>query len=278
MTHRHRTQRTGLMTLACLLGTTLAALAIARFGHLGVAGTLVQFLVGGGALASLYLAWATYRAAHVPGEAVPSTEQMADELAAAVHDQWQPRPGHGASTILIHCQSAGCQPTHRWSKPGISSRGWHTAAPDGLPALLMACPLYCLGKRSGRSDRQGRCVSQILARVPTGRLIVLGEPGAGKTVLMVQLVLDLLGRRRQGNPVPVLLTIGSWNPVKDKDLRQWITKTLSVSYPSYAAYDARWARANPHRSAGQQRPDPAGPGRTGRDTRLLACPSHRGNQ
>ena len=30
-----------------------------------------------------------------------------------------------------------------------------------------------------------------LALVPTGRLVVLGEPGAGKTMLMIRLVLDL---------------------------------------------------------------------------------------
>ena len=36
---------------------------------------------------------------------------------------------------------------------------------------------------------------ELLARVPTGRLVVLGEPGSGKTMLMVRLVLDLLARR-----------------------------------------------------------------------------------
>jgi GTPase SAR1 family protein len=38
--------------------------------------------------------------------------------------------------------------------------------------------------------------------VPTGRLVVLGEPGAGKTILMGRLVLDLLARRADGGPVP----------------------------------------------------------------------------
>jgi len=35
----------------------------------------------------------------------------------------------------------------------------------------------------------------VLARVPTRRLVVLGEWGTGKTMLMVRLVLDLLARR-----------------------------------------------------------------------------------
>ena len=58
----------------------------------------------------------------------------------------------------------------------------------------------------------------MLARVPTGRLVVLGEPGAGKTMLMVRLVLDLLARRASGGPVPVLASMASWNPA-DQDLR-----------------------------------------------------------
>lgn len=39
----------------------------------------------------------------------------------------------------------------------------------------------------------------VLDRVPTRRLIVLGEPGAGKTMLLVRLVLDLLLDRRRGS-------------------------------------------------------------------------------
>jgi hypothetical protein len=43
-------------------------------------------------------------------------------------------------------------------------------------------------------------LADVLERVPTGRLVVLGEPGAGKTILMVRLVLDLLARRAGDGP------------------------------------------------------------------------------
>ena len=49
----------------------------------------------------------------------------------------------------------------------------------------------------------------MLARVPTGRLVVLGEPGAGKTILMVRLVLDLLDRRDGAALVPFLAPVAS---------------------------------------------------------------------
>jgi hypothetical protein len=61
---------------------------------------------------------------------------------------------------------------------------------------------------------------RVQARAPTGRLVVQGEPGAGNSMLMVRLVLDLLARRAAGGPVPILAPVGSWNSA-DEDLRSW---------------------------------------------------------
>jgi predicted NACHT family NTPase len=69
--------------------------------------------------------------------------------------------------------------------------------------------------------------------VPTGRLVVLGEPGSGKTMLMVRLVLDLLARRARGGPVPVLASVASWNP-SDEDLRGWLAAQLVTDHPALA--------------------------------------------
>ena len=73
---------------------------------------------------------------------------------------------------------------------------------------------------------------EVLARVPTGRLIVLGEPGAGKTMLMVRLVLDLLARRAGGGPVPILASVASWDPAA-QDLRSWLCAQLVIDYPAW---------------------------------------------
>jgi len=69
--------------------------------------------------------------------------------------------------------------------------------------------------------------------VPTGRLVVLGEPGSGKTVLVLRLVLDLLGRRRSGDPVPVLVSAASWDPTVSGPYG-WLAGQLALSYPSLA--------------------------------------------
>jgi predicted NACHT family NTPase len=58
----------------------------------------------------------------------------------------------------------------------------------------------------------------VCERVPTRRLLVLGEPGAGKTILLARGILELLKRRAPGESVPVLLPLASWNPA-DEDFR-----------------------------------------------------------
>ncbi|WP_051386471.1 NACHT domain-containing protein [Actinokineospora inagensis] len=70
-------------------------------------------------------------------------------------------------------------------------------------------------------------------KVPTGRLVVLGEPGAGKTMLLARFVVDLLGARASGDPVPVLVSVASWDP-RGRDLRRWLTERLAVDHPALA--------------------------------------------
>jgi hypothetical protein len=80
---------------------------------------------------------------------------------------------------------------------------------------------------------EGQELATVLGRVPTGRLVVLGEPGAGKTILMIRLVLDLLENRPDGGPVPILASIASWNPPL-QDLRDWLGAQLLIDHPGLA--------------------------------------------
>jgi NACHT domain len=71
--------------------------------------------------------------------------------------------------------------------------------------------------------------------VPTGRLVVLGEPGAGKTELLIRLLLELLARRSPGSlaPVPVLVPLAAWDPIRD-DLAPWLVRRLTQDHPGLA--------------------------------------------
>jgi hypothetical protein len=73
-------------------------------------------------------------------------------------------------------------------------------------------------------------VAPAFRRVPTGRLVVIGASGSGKTVLAVLLTLDLLAARRPEDPVPVLLPVSSWDPREHLD--SWIARRLAEAYPT----------------------------------------------
>jgi hypothetical protein len=77
----------------------------------------------------------------------------------------------------------------------------------------------------------------VYAGIASGRVVVLGAPGAGKTGSAVLLVLDALEHRegledtqRARVPVPVLATAYGWDPVSCP-VRDWLVARLIVSYP-----------------------------------------------
>jgi DNA-binding SARP family transcriptional activator len=68
-------------------------------------------------------------------------------------------------------------------------------------------------------------------QAPSRQLVILGEPGAGKSVLAMMLTLGLLADRRPGEPVPVLLSLSSWNP-HEQHLLQWLATRLREDHPA----------------------------------------------
>ncbi|OKI12666.1 NACHT domain-containing protein [Streptomyces sp. CB03911] len=62
------------------------------------------------------------------------------------------------------------------------------------------------------------------------RLVVLGGAGSGKTSLVVLLVIELLQRMDEGDPVPVLLSLASWRPAEEH-LAGWLERQLLREYP-----------------------------------------------
>ncbi|MFI9379602.1 BTAD domain-containing putative transcriptional regulator [Kutzneria sp. NPDC052558] len=70
-------------------------------------------------------------------------------------------------------------------------------------------------------------------QVPARQLVVLGEPGAGKSVLAILLTLGLLADPPAGEPVPVLLPLASWDP-HTEHLHAWLARKLVEEYPGLA--------------------------------------------
>lgn len=80
-------------------------------------------------------------------------------------------------------------------------------------------------------------IVQAFLKLPHERLVVLGEPGAGKSVLAVLLTLGLLQLReamrsedQKRTPVPVLVSISSWDP-QAENLQASLARRLGEDYP-----------------------------------------------
>ena len=88
-----------------------------------------------------------------------------------------------------------------------------------------------------------RLHDEVYSRLPHGRLVVIGEAGAGKTGAMILLMLAALDRRaslaegqRGRVPVPVWLTLGAWDPASCS-LQKSVADTMNRDYPALRAAD-----------------------------------------
>ncbi|MCX5181158.1 NACHT domain-containing protein [Streptomyces sp. NBC_00268] len=189
-------------------------------GVLGIGFSALGLIVG---TASLLISWLTYQADRREHADALSPSDIADEFAVAVRVQWEAearvRRLNDPYPLPVSWLPADSELTEPWPVLLRITR----AAPDAWPAGSDAL--------AGMDDQ---IVDVFTQQVPGGRLIVLGEPGSGKTMLLVRLLLGLTGRRAAGAPVPVIFPLASWNPA-EQELDAWMAHRLSTDYPGLAA-------------------------------------------
>jgi hypothetical protein len=218
-----------MVTAGLFVVTAVLALTVARHYRLGVAATSITVLFSGGGLGAFYLAWKSYVEAHRDTAGQVGLSDIVDDLAKVVRKQAKTMAaGMGLDEpgpLSVSWSAADASLTDSWERlrswashgagwirPG--ARGARVDGPDGLAG-------------------SGSDLAALLGRVPAGRLVVLGGAGAGKTALMIKLVLDLLARRPAGGPVPVLISIADWDP--KTDLLKWLKAKMTCDYPALAA-------------------------------------------
>ncbi|WXH37550.1 helix-turn-helix domain-containing protein [Streptomyces netropsis] len=141
-------------------------------------------------------------------------EQLAQTVAARWQREEEHRQVHDPYPLPVGWRSAPEELTDHWANIHC------------LPAGVSHGPLDL----SGRLDE----IVGVYRRIPSGRLVVLGRPGSGKTILAVRFVLDYLKSRARTDAVPVIFSIGSWDPTAIT-FRDWLTRQLTRDHPGLAA-------------------------------------------
>lgn len=184
-------------------------------------------------LAAGWVTWAWRRARTSPANSATEEENLnhaADRLAAAVRAQWEKAAGErgltGASPIPV-----------TWGKPSVPMTGPLAAAIgsqrfDPLPGL----------PRTSEAQLAAGQISDlhsVYGGLGSGRLVIAGPPGSGKSGSAVLLILAALKYREQVSakdkpkvPVPILVTAHDWDP-RSQPVAKWLTQQLKNTYPLF---------------------------------------------
>ncbi|SNT49537.1 hypothetical protein SAMN05421812_107219 [Asanoa hainanensis] len=161
------------------------------------------------------------------GSDLPDARQLevaAADLATAVHRTWSREAVNRGLTsplpIAVRMRAAD---------PRIAAHPaqWHE--PVGAPMTADVAGATLAGTVAD--------VVGLYRRVATGRLVIVGEPGGGKSGAAVLLLLSLSASRSGDSLIPVWLPLASWDPAAST-VEAWMVGQLITSYgtpPSAAA-------------------------------------------
>lgn len=76
-----------------------------------------------------------------------------------------------------------------------------------------------------------------------GTMLILGEPGAGKTTMLLELTRDLLDLAEidGSQPIPIVLNLSSW-AVKQLPILEWLIEELNIVYQVNKNYAREWLK------------------------------------
>ena len=158
-------------------------------------------------------------------------DHLTDLLAGAVKDQWTRA---AADRGLLEPEPIPV----RWQKPSLPVAGPVSAA-VGSQRFPPLPGLPAVGQQRLRAG-QIRDLHAVYGGLGSGRLVIAGAPGSGKSGAAVLLVLAALKHREQVPdedrprvPVPVIFTLHGWDPTTQR-VQDWLAAQLRQTYPLLA--------------------------------------------
>jgi hypothetical protein len=174
----------------------------------------------------------TINRARRPGDPQP-IDALVDSLALAVQNQWRKAANERSLLTPAPIQI-------RWTLSDLPIAG-PVEASVGSPEVqapfspIPGCAVATLDDlRRGGGRRE---MHALYAGLGSGRVILTGAAGAGKTGAAILLLLDALSHRelvgekeRHRVPVPLLVHAVGWDPITFS-VQEWLSKELTSAYP-----------------------------------------------
>lgn len=151
-------------------------------------------------------------------ELISRLDRAAADLAAAVQRTWSREAAHRGLTAPLPIAVP-----MRFADPRISAHPAQWASP-ARAAVVVDDP----GAAGAMLTDIGTDVAVLYDRVTTGRLVILGDPGGGKTGAAVLLLLALCAKRRPDGRIPVWFPLASWEP--HIPVEEWMSDQLATTY------------------------------------------------
>jgi hypothetical protein len=170
----------------------------------------------------VYLAWRTFREDHFGPLDHDHLANVADNLAKEAQALWS-------------AEAADRHLNDPWPLPVEFAATQRSATLAADWSSITRLRRTGAGKNPGQGVDQLRSIEEVaghqsdiasrFSMLPLKRMLILGAPGSGKSMLVLQLLLDLLAARGTGDPVPILLQLNTFNP-RLQSFKGWVIDEL----------------------------------------------------
>jgi hypothetical protein len=227
----------GIVLLVAGLGWWTLQVTLLEPGERGNASGYGQFVLA--AFGVVLTVWQIFGAKLRSGRAAADADALTDTLAAVVRRQW----------TAAAMERGLLQPEPlpiRWHLSGRPVAG----PPSSATSRGSFPPLPGLSRTTPAQLRSGthRTLHRVYGGLASGRLILAGTPGTGKSSAAILLLLDALNYRnqvgpdqRRAVPVPFLTTLQGWDPGQTS-VRDWLAGKL-VDAPAFSGRQRRRSAA-----------------------------------
>ncbi|EOD63028.1 hypothetical protein H480_39130 [Amycolatopsis vancoresmycina DSM 44592] len=222
---------TGLVVVGAALAWWVWQVSVLEPGERSNASGYGQFVLA--AIGLLVACAGPLKGAITAGVKVPQEADL-DQLASVLQEEW-------TAAADERCLLIPAPLPIRWRRSTRAVTGPVAAAVGRPKSSVRFEPLPGLRAVTTARLREGtgHALHAVYGGLATGRVLILGEPGSGKSAAAILLLLEALRFREQASPgdraripVPMLFTLHEWDPSAETVV-DWLSVKIARAYPQF---------------------------------------------